>query len=86
MEEDVSLLSAAKVNYVKYNLNKAQLTGLKNQYKRKMKRYRTYSFKTPKNRDPKLHQESFMVNNDSYVGKYKLQDYVVGSDEEEYDS
>ena len=55
MEEDVSLLSAAKVNYVKYNLNKAQLTGLKNQYKRKMKRYRTYSFKTPKNRDPKLH-------------------------------
>lgn len=86
IEEDLSLLNSSKVQYVKYNLNKAQLQTLKNQYKRKMKRYRTYSFKEAKNRDPKLHDESFMVNSDAYVNKYKLKDYMVASDDEEYDS
>ena len=86
VELDPSILDQDKVDYVKFNMNKQQLTKLKNEYKRKMKRYRTYSFKAPRNRDPKLHNDSFMVTNDKYLNKYKLHDYMVKSDDDEYDS
>ncbi len=82
-EEDLSLLEDENTLFQKklrLDTNKSQLKKLYKQYKRKINRYKRYSFKQPKNRDPNLNNKSFMIKSDRYIHKHKLHHYFDNND------
>ena len=54
----------------KFTISKSKVNKLKNEYKKKMKRYKTYEYRWPKNRDPRLHGMPFLVDSDHMIEKY----------------
>jgi hypothetical protein len=63
-EQDLSLLEDEDTliqKKYKLDMNKSQLRKMQKEYKRKMKRYRRYTFKQPRIRDPNLSDKSFMI-------------------------
>lgn len=67
-------------------MNKQKMKKLKNEYKKKMRRYKTYQYKEPKNRDPRLHDRPFLIQSQHMVDKYQLHDMIAPEQETDTDN
>lgn len=83
---DYGITTSKKKEIVKFQITKAKIAKLKKQYRKRMRRYKVYEYKWPKNRDPRLTDEPFLISSNHMIQKYQLHDMIAPEEETDTDN